>query len=75
MTNLLEAKMGKWQIIDCISDKASNKIRRRLLELGFTCSEKVRVVRKSLLGKAYLIEIRGFCLTLRKDIAQLILIK
>jgi len=61
---------GQYTTIKFISLLAPIKIKRRLLELGFTRGVKARVVRKSLLGNAYMIELRGYTLTLRKDIVS-----
>ncbi len=74
MVSLIEQKRGVYSTIQSISKKAPFKIRRRLYELGFTKGEKVRVVRLSMLAYAYLIEVRGYTLTLRKDIARYILV-
>ena len=65
--------MGQYQTIVGLSC-GSEKIKRRLLELGFTRGEKVRVVRKSLLGKVRLVEIRGYTLSLRQDITKGIIV-
>ncbi|MCI8554975.1 MAG: ferrous iron transport protein A [Clostridia bacterium] len=70
MANLLSSKRGQYTTIKGISVLAPIKIKRRLLELGFTRGVKARVVRKSLLGNAYMIELRGYTLTLRKDIVS-----
>lgn len=75
MGNLTSAKINKTYIIENISEQTSLKIKRRLLELGFTKGQKIKLLRKSLLGKAYLIEIRGYTLTLKKQIATFIEIK
>ncbi len=75
MLNLLKAKKNVYQSISSISDNATFKIKRRLLELGFTPDTKVRILRKSLLGQAYLVEIRGFVLSMRKEILTNVLIK
>lgn len=75
MNNLMLAKVGMFYIIEGIMDKAPLKIKRRILELGFTRGQRVRLLRKSLLGKAYLVELRGFTLTIRKDIAGLIILR
>lgn len=72
MEKLINAKINKLHIIKGISQNAPLKIKRRILELGFTQGQKVKILRKSVLGKAYLIEIRGFVLTIRKDIANFI---
>lgn len=75
MGNLTSSKINKTYIIENISELTSLKIKRRLLELGFTKGQKIKLLRKSLLGKAYLIEIRGYTLTLKKQIATFIEIK
>ena len=75
MGNLTSSKINKTYIIEKISELTSLKIKRRLLELGFTKGQKIKLLRKSLLGKAYLIEIRGYTLTLKKQIATFIEIK
>ena len=75
MENLSKAKIGKLYLITTISNSASIKIKRRLLELGFTKGQFVKLVRKSFLAKTFLIELRGFTLTIRKDVASLIEIK
>ncbi len=69
MKNLGQAEKGRFFEICGISKSASIKIKRRLLELGLTEGQKVRVCRRSLLGKVLLIEIRGYTLSLRRDIA------
>ena len=60
MTNLASIKNGVYFSVVGISPSASFKIRRRLYELGFIFGTKVRVVRKSLTGQAYLVELRDF---------------
>ena len=73
--DLAKAKRNKFYVVEKIKDNAPFKIKRRLLELGFTPGVKVKLVRKSLIGQAYLIEIRGFLLSVRKNIASFISIK
>lgn len=46
--------------------------RRRLLSLGLTCGVKVRMIRVAPLGCPLQIEVRGTCLTLRKNEARLL---
>lgn len=75
MLNLKNAKFGREYEIECIDDNAPIKIRRRLLDLGFTSGQKVTCVRKSLLGKAYLVEIRFYTLSIRKQVAEAVLLK
>lgn len=74
MENLLKAKLGVFYKINDITYNLGDNVKRRLLDLGFTKGEKIRVVGKSLLKKAYLIEIRGYTLTLKKDIVSCILV-
>ncbi len=57
-----------------ISEKASLKLRRRLLELGFTRGQVVKLDRKSLLSHAFLVELRGYVLSLKREIASLIMV-
>ena len=73
--NLAQAKKNKYYYVQGISQSSPFKIRRRLLELGFTEGVKVKLTRKSLIGQAYLIEIRGFILSMRKQVASFILLK
>lgn len=74
MLNLLKAKKNLYLSIHDIASSAPFKIKRRLLELGFTPGTRVRVLRKSLLGQAYLIEIRGFTLSMRREILAHIIV-
>ena len=70
--NLVNAQINKFYKINKLSLNTPFKIKRRILELGFTNGQAIKLLRKSLLGQAYLIEIRGIVLTLRKDIAEFI---
>ena len=74
MENLLQAKIGKVYKIACF-DSAPAKIRRRLLELGLTKGQKIVLSRKSVLGKAVLVDIRGYCLSLRSDVAKVVMVE
>lgn len=75
MDNLLSVEMEKYYRVVGFDNKIKLPIKRRLLDLGFTVGQEVRLLRKSLLGKAYLIEIRDFVLTLRNDIVSQILVE
>lgn len=75
MENLAKARAGKYYEISAYEEKVSIKIKRRLLELGLTVGQKVKIVRKSLLGKAFLIEIRGYSLSMRRDLASFVLVR
>lgn len=46
----------------------------RLYELGFFAGEKVKVLRKSVLKKTLLIEIGGYTLCMRSDIAKCVVV-
>ena len=51
------------------------KTKRRMLELGFVNGKTIMLGSKSFLGDVLLIEINGYLLSLRADIAKHILIK
>ncbi len=74
MQNLTQAKLNSTFFI-CGYQNLTDKILRRLCDLGLTIGQRVRVRAKSLLKKALLIEIRGYELTIKSDIASGILIK
>ena len=71
MISLTQGKIGKVYVIHSV-ENLPFKIKRRIYELGLLPNQKIKVVRVSLLKKAYLIEVGGYCLTLRKDIATAI---
>ena len=45
-------------------------IKRRMLELGFVSGVKVRLLQLSFLNDVMLVELNGYTLSLRKNIAQ-----
>lgn len=75
MEKLTELKNGVMRRIVLIDGAAPLKIKRRLLELGFTSGQKVKVVRKSLLGETYLIELRGYSISMRKELAKYLIVE
>lgn len=75
MLTLKKAKRGKFYKVSSLSEFAPDKIVRRLYDLGFTLGQRVKLVRKSLLGKTFLVEIRGYTLSLRDSVANIILIE
>lgn len=75
MQSLTSLKINTYALVKGFSSCLSPRISRRLLELGFLQGEKVKILRKSLLGKAYLVELRFYTLTIRKDIARFILVE
>ena len=50
-------------------------LRRRLLEMGFTCGADVQVIRRAPLGDPIEFRLRGYCLSLRDEQAQHVTIK
>ena len=75
MLTLNDAKQGRYYKVAALSQYAEPRIVRRLLDLGFTPNEKVCVMRKSLTKQTLLVQIRGFCLSLRSNIAEAVLIE
>ena len=49
------------------------KQKKRLLELGLVCGNKVKLINKSMLGNGALFEVNGFMLGLRDHLAKNIL--
>lgn len=75
MLALSNCKENKYYSICFIDVRLSTKIKRRLYDLGLLPGQRIKVLRKSLLKKAYLIEIRGYTLCLRNTIVQSIIVK
>ena len=75
MDKLTSLKIGVYARILNIDEKATLKVKRRLLELGFTHGQKVRVIRKSILGQTYLVQIRGYLLSMRKSLAEFLVVE
>lgn len=64
MTTLNQAKKMKlYKIVGFSSE--NDAVLRRFLELGFTVGEKVKIVATSLQKKVFLIELRGYLLSVR----------
>ena len=74
MLNLNQVKVNKIYAIEDYQN-LSDKILRRLCDLGLTKGEKVCVRRKSLLKKALLIELCGYTLSLKAEIAEGVIVK
>ena len=47
-----------------------DKVYRRFLELGFSLGQRVKVLEKSLQKKVFLIEVRGYVLSVRTSLLQ-----
>jgi len=75
MKSLFECRFNRSYILAGFDDTMPFKTKRRLCELGFTNGQEIKMVRKSLLGKAYLLELRGYTLSLRSDIVKAVLVK
>ncbi len=75
MFSLSSAKKNKSYCIVGYDKNLSIKILRRLCDLGLTIGQTVIVTNYSLLKKAMLIEIRGYLLSLKIDIAKRIIVK
>ena len=70
MEKLSGVKSGKYGKLVEIDEYLAPNIKRRMLELGLTTGQKIRVTRKSILNKVLLIETRGYMLSIRKNIAS-----
>lgn len=46
----------------------TDNILRRFFELGFSTGQKVKIISQSSLKKVFLIEIRGYCLSVRRNL-------
>lgn len=74
MKNLCEVEVLKeFKIVEIETEQIS--IKRRLLELGFLPGRCVKVSRKSLSKKTILVEIQGYLLALRCDVAKSIFVE
>lgn len=74
MEILSSVKLNKPFSISDFSPSLNLNVKRRLFDLGFVKGTKIKVLRKSLLGRAFLVEIRGYCLTIKRDIASSIMV-
>ena len=70
MDKLSKIKMNKSYLLNGFTNSLPLKLKRRLLDLGFTRGEKIVFYNKSLLGKTYLVQIRGVMLSLRDQIVK-----
>lgn len=52
-----------------------DRIFRRFLELGFSRGEKVKVGFSSLANKVFLIEIRGYVLSVRRSLLERVMVE
>lgn len=75
MKKLTELKIGEEKKIIVVDGSAPPKIKRRLLELGFTSGQTVKIVRKSMLGETLLIQLRGYSISMRKNLANYLIVE
>ena len=73
MISLDKAKKNK--VYSIVAYQAEDKVLYRLLELGFTVGQKIKILKTSLLGRACLIEIRGYLLSVKIEILKRILVE
>jgi len=52
-----------------------DRVFRRFLELGFSRGEKVKVIYSSLANKVFLIEIRGYVLSVRRSLLERVIVE
>ncbi len=68
------AKKNKTYVVCGFCGKLDG-VQRRFLELGFAVGQKVKVVATSLAKKVFLIELRGYVLSVRASLLERILVK
>lgn len=73
MITLDIAKQNKTYLI--VGFNSNDSLLRRFLELGFTVGQKVKVVSSSLLKKVFLVEIRGYLLSVRRELLNRIIVE
>ncbi len=64
---LYNAKINKLYYINGMCEDIDIKTKTRLYELGFFKGEKIRVLKKSLMGGTILVEIMNNVLSIRKE--------
>lgn len=75
MERLIKCKFNFSYILAGIDSSLPLPLRRRLYDLGFTSGQKIKMLRKSLLGKTYLLQLRDYTLSVRDYLAGAILVK
>lgn len=75
MKRLIECKYNKFYTLKAIDGEISPKLRRRLLDLGFTSGQKIKILYRSLLGKTYLLQLRDYTLSMRDRIVRTLLVE
>lgn len=72
MITLDKVKLKKEYKIEKFLDRST--IVRRFLELGLTVGQKVKVVATSLQKKVFLIEVRGYLLSIRTSLLEKVVV-
>ena len=54
------------KIVGCVG--AADGVTRRLLELGFTAGQRVKILATSIQKKVFLVEVRGYVLSVRASL-------
>ena len=75
MEKLTEIKSGEYRKVVVVDKSAPLNVRRRLMELGFVAGQKIKLVKKSLLGETFLLEISDSQLSIRKDLAKYLIVE
>ncbi len=71
MTTLKDAQLNKLYKIKKVAG-GDTKVIRRFLELGMLSGQVVKVINKSILKKVYLVEIRGYLLSIKTSLLDFI---
>ena len=71
MTTLKDAQLNKLYKIKKVAG-GDTKVIRRFLELGRLSGQVVKVINKSILKKVYLVEIRGYLLSIKTSLLDFI---
>lgn len=75
METLDKAKKSKTYTICGYKADDNDPILRRFLELGFSVGEKVKIVSTSLQKKVFLVQIRGYLLSVRASLLAKVQVK
>ncbi len=75
MEKLIKCKFNYSYTLAGIDPSLPTALRRRLYDLGFTSGQSIKMLRKSLLGKTYLLQLRDYTLSVRDYLAGALLVK
>ena len=67
--------LEKGQICRVIEVRLEDKIKYRLLDMGIVTNTKIELTRKAPLGDPIQIYVRGYSLSIRKELAQKIIVE